>query len=133
MTSDDTFEAAIDQLAGQIWPSPGQLNETPDLWRQLASLRLVYSDWLEEHGDRRAALHRWLAEKAKLPRDSGNSWDWWCYGDHPEAKPEDLPRRIWDQLPGQPRKDIGYCKVYGTRKAAERALFKALVATDELA
>jgi uncharacterized protein (TIGR02996 family) len=130
MTDDETFEAAIEEVVGQIWPAPGQRNLDPALWNQLASGRLVYADWLEERGEPRAAAQRWLAEHAKLPRDSGNSWDWWSYGDHPEAKPEDLPRQLWDKLPGQPRKDIGYCKEFGSRRAAERALFKALAAIE---
>ena len=130
MTDEDAFESAIDEQAGQIRQPPRETSDDPNFWLHLASLRLVYADWLEERGDPCAAAQRWLAESQKLPRDSGQSWDWWCYGDRPETKPEDLPGRIWDHLPGRPRKDMANCKEYSTRRAAERALFKALSAIE---
>ena len=132
MTDEETFEAAIEELVAQIWPAPSQQNEDPRLWSELTSLRLVFADWLEERGDPKAAAQRWMAQNQKLPRDSGHSWDWWRYGDRPEARPEDLSIAIWEKLPGQPRKDIGYCKEYASRRSAERALFKALAAIDAL-
>jgi uncharacterized protein (TIGR02996 family) len=39
------------------------LNAEPLRW----SMYFVFADWLEEHGDRRAAGYRWLGENNKCP------------------------------------------------------------------
>ena len=95
-------------------------------------MRLVYADWLEERGDQRAALHRWMVRERKFPRFSGSTWDWWRYGDRPDSKPEDLPAEVWERLPGKAQVTIRNCKEYLSRRSAERALFMSLTLLDRL-
>lgn len=130
MTDDESFESAIDDVMGRVWPSAGTLCATADLLQQIESLRLVYADWLEDHGDPRAFSQRWMAQHGKFPRFAGPTWDWWQHGDRPDCNPEDLPRRIWDALSQQPRKDMPYCKEYPSRRKAERELHKALATLE---
>ena len=47
-------------------------------------------------------------------------------------KPEDLPRVIWQRLPGNPTGTPPNYKEYESRSAAERALYKALLLLDRL-
>jgi uncharacterized protein (TIGR02996 family) len=132
MTDEETFEAALDDLMDRLWPAVGQLNKDAKLLQELASLRLVYADWLEERGDGLAGAQRWMAAQVKFPRlghELGHdTWDWWRI-DRPD--PEDLPGEIWDHLPGE-RNERYECKEYATRRLAERALFKSLKLLDKL-
>lgn len=55
-----------------------QLDAHPDDWQT----RLVLSDYLQEHGDGRAAGYRALARQQKYPFESGvtgstGHWVWW--------------------------------------------------------
>lgn len=120
MADQETFESALDTVVA-----------AGDLTR-LAELRLVYADWLDEHGDPAAGVQRWMAREGKCPLFTGASWDWWRYGDRPDSKPEDLPRAIWQRLPGEPLREAPDCKEYSRRLAAERALYKALMLLDLL-
>jgi uncharacterized protein (TIGR02996 family) len=132
MTDSDAFESALDELFAGIWPRPGELAEDAGLRRQVCALRLVYADWLEERGDPYGALQRWLARHGKFPRLSGPTWDWWRFGDRPDSQPEDLPAAIWRRLAGRPLEQEPSCKEFASRRAAERALFKALKLLDGL-
>src|SRR5260221_8187696 len=131
----DGFEAALDELLRQIWARPREVYGEPpsELLRRLAELRLIYADWLEEHGDPMARVQRWLVRERKFPRYTGpaqDTWDWWNYGDRPDCKPEDLPRIIWQMLPGNPSGTPPDYKDYDSRAAAERALYRALLLLD---
>jgi len=121
MPDRDTFEAALDELLARGAPE------------RVADMRLVYADWLDEHGDLAAGAQRWMAREGKSPRGSGVSWDWWSYGDRPDGNPEDLPLDIWRRLPGDALAGARHCKEFPSRRSAERALFKALMLLNRLA
>jgi uncharacterized protein (TIGR02996 family) len=130
MTDLETFETALDDLMDSLWPVMGKLNNDPELLQELASLRLVYADWLEERGEGLAGAQRWMAAHVKFPRPAPGCWDWWR-DDQVGFNPENLPAEIWDRLPGE-RKGIANCKEYATRRLAERALFKSLKWLEKL-
>jgi hypothetical protein len=132
MPDEETFESALDELMAEVRTPEGQIVAEVSVLNRLTEMRLVYADWLEERGDPRAALQRWLVRERKFPRFSGSTWDWWRYGDRPDCKPEDLPAAVWDRLPGKAQVSIRNCKEYLSRRWAERALFMSLTLLDLL-
>jgi uncharacterized protein (TIGR02996 family) len=89
-----------------------------------ATLRLQYSDWLEEHGrTEEAEAQRWLARVGKRPNPSGVDWEWWQEGagQRRELTHRYLPAALFGHLPG------AKCAYWGypTRGAAEAGLVTA--------
>ncbi len=134
MQDRDAFEAALD--------------ETPDDW----NLRLIYADWLDEHGDQSLArAQRWMAEHERMPligpdallrmlgvrqpaNTLGRCWEWWVYGEGVSGVGRDLFRRI--PTPYSTVRGQGYCSTesrdwlsyleFETRRDAEAALAAGL-------
>ncbi len=132
MPDEETFESALDELMAEVRTAAGQVVNDSAILNRLAEMRLVYADWLEERGDPRSALQRWMVQHRKFPRFSGSTWDWWRYGDEHDSKPEDLSAQIWDRLPGKAAEVNSNCKEYLSRRSAERALYRSLTWLDRL-
>jgi uncharacterized protein (TIGR02996 family) len=74
--AEEAFQARLDELVPKV-------RETGEaaLADELRSVRLVFADWLDEHGRPVDALgQRWLAARGKWPTFSrvSDTWDWWC-------------------------------------------------------
>jgi uncharacterized protein (TIGR02996 family) len=117
MVSEDDFHAALDA-------DPSN-----------SAMRLVFADWLEEHGDRRAGGYRWMGQHGKWPYDwarhtagcNYETFDWYF---------ED-GGAVWDvpehcRLPGRLRAAFDTrldFPDFATRRAAEEALCLVLSKT----
>lgn len=112
--------------------------------------RLVLADWLEDHGDWRAAGYRWMGENKKWPLQTKRSWigadpPWWRWVDkehYDRADPNAdysgtnaritclLLRRITKCDDNWENDHILYpMRSFRTRRAAELALCLALTPT----
>lgn len=101
------------------------LDAEPENW----NLRLVYADWLDEHGDQELAFaQRWMAKYQKRPSDNQimrrpgepmnyypNSWMWWESGNVDPMSVID--RKLLDKA--APNNQPAY---WTSRQRAERAL-----------
>jgi uncharacterized protein (TIGR02996 family) len=94
--------------------------------------KLVYADYLDEHGDPRAAALRWVVARGAKPAYDvvQNTWDWWS---RPPAEPDYypdeaavgravLPANLFCRLKGKPT-DIW--KGYQSYRTALRDLLRA--------
>jgi uncharacterized protein (TIGR02996 family) len=89
-----------------------------------ATLRLQYSDWLEEQGQMTdAEVQRWLARASKYPNWTGIDWEWWQEGiiDPCLASHRILPRALFLRLSGG---RLAY-RTYASRNSAEQDLIAA--------
>ncbi len=85
--------------------------------------RLIYSDWLLEHGDTVYANGlRWIAENERNPRRLDH-WYWYWLGGNWKDFPQGVPSSFWREVGGTYRMHNG---IYPTRQAAERDLANAL-------
>jgi uncharacterized protein (TIGR02996 family) len=115
MTDESAFQAALDADPANF------------------ALRLVFADWLEERGDRRAAGYRWMGEQRKWPYDwsknamitSFDTFDWFMEGSPVQWKVPDhciLPAELQPWFPANI-----YWPSYPSRRDAEEALCKVIL------
>lgn len=90
-------------------------------------LRGVLADWLEDHGDGRAAGYRWMFANGKCPVCWGAAWYWSAEakGAEPMLAFSFLPVKIWDRLMGGASFSEG-TRTYPNRLMAEIDLIVAL-------
>lgn len=110
-----------------------QLDDNPTDW----TLRSIYADWLEEHGNPRAESMRWMVANKKKPwrflsHSNVQIWDWWV-SDEMEPEKCDLIDSVFTELEGQPPEHYERtCRTYSTRTAAELDLHNALVKAGKI-
>lgn len=97
MTTEDDFQAAIDAH--------------PEDWQT----RLVFADWLDEHGDPRAAGYRALARGGFRPIAYAPYCAWWREGIGQKRRHDDLPND-WFTLLATASENF---KKYRTRREAD--------------
>jgi hypothetical protein len=86
-----------------------------------SAARLLFSEWLAERRDARAAGCRYLAETCKHPYRSYATWEWWNF-DSANPEPIRLPSELWDRLPIHAAAGYPRCKEWRSRRKAEAAL-----------
>jgi uncharacterized protein (TIGR02996 family) len=88
------------------------------------TLRLQYSDWLEENGNTASAdFQRWLVQNRKHPNRTCVDWEWWLErvpGVSGHAPHRELPAALFCHLGSQRP-----YHTYSGRAAAENALAAA--------
>lgn len=88
-----------------------------------SACRLLFAEHLSERGDGDAKGVAWMARRAKRPYGTGVSWNWWASKDNQMYS---LGRSLKGGVRGQ-----AICVVFGTRRAAESALCRAVEGSDE--
>jgi uncharacterized protein (TIGR02996 family) len=73
--------------------------------------KLIYADWLDEHGDPRGAGLRWVVRGGARPAHdtAEDTWDWWSrpprepdYYPDGDVQPAVLPGNLFRRLKGKP-------------------------------
>ncbi len=109
-------------------PFIAALDENPEDW----NLRLVYADWLDDHGDHQfASAQRWMAnhqKRAWKPVLTKNTWTWGRV--IRTVMGSTLDSDLLDSVPGD--RLNSHIVQYGSRQNAERALAVALALTARI-
>jgi uncharacterized protein (TIGR02996 family) len=93
------------------------VNTEDTFWRAIARQpaddlpKLIFADWLDERGDRRASCLRWMVQQCVQPihDTTDDTWDWWSrLPREPDYYPEGdvlksiLPNNLFLKLKGKP-------------------------------
>ena len=97
-----------------------------------STLRLQYSDWLEDQGLAvEAEVQRWLAQHKRqawgCEGRRGHTWDWWNEewpSSQPELQRAYVPRSVFQAMDGYVYRGPDYVE-YGSRAEAEQNLARA--------
>jgi len=138
MRDEDAFQARLDELLTRLRSPDGEaVVDDAEALRRLRELRLVFADWLDERGDRRAVAQRWLAGHGKWPYDwSSNRWitgyttfDWYSGNGANWTVPAHchLPTEVWSALDPDHVEYTNW-SAWPSRREAEDALAAALTA-----
>lgn len=100
------------------------LDTAPDDW----TTRLVYADWLEEHGDNDlASAQRWMAERELAPKLEPAGGNWGPAGFNPANYEWHWWPEAWMNFGDIPEANSFLAAWHPSREKAERGLAKAIV------